>query len=66
MLVIAVGPTFLYPALYVVSLLADTFMGDRIIVDHFLTVSKRDIWDAFWGDWFAALMPTYLLAVPGR
>ena len=64
LITVGVAPLFLYPCLYVVLLATDTVFGDRIILDHLFTVSKRDIWDLFWGDWGAALIPSYLIALP--
>ena len=64
LMAISLGPALLYPCFYIVLLAADTLLGDRILLDHLMNVSKRDIWDLFWSDWAAALLASYVLLLP--
>jgi len=64
LIALGAGPLFVYPCLYVVMLTADSVFGDRLILDHMIFVSRRDIWDLFWADWAAALLPSFVLALP--
>lgn len=63
-LAVGIAPLFLYPCFYVVVLGADTVFGDRIIVDHLVNVSKRDIWDLFWSDWASSIVPSFVFVIP--
>lgn len=64
MIALALGPAFIYPSLYLAMLCFDTLLGDRVIIDQWLHVSKRDIWELFWSDWLRALPACYLAGVP--
>ena len=64
LMAVCLGPAFLYPCLYIVQLATDTLLGDQVILDHLLNVSKRDIWGLFWSDWASALVASYVLLLP--
>jgi hypothetical protein len=58
------GPLAFFPVFYAMTMVGDTLLGDRLILDHFIHVSKRDIWDMFWSDWISALLASYAFVLP--
>ncbi len=58
------SPPLLYPVFYLVCLIQDTVLGDRLIIDHLRYVARRDLLELFLRDWAAALPVSYLVAVP--
>lgn len=64
LLLLLLGPIFLYPAFYGATLLADTLLGEQQVLHYLLVQSKRFVWDSFWADWLVALPFSYGVLVP--
>lgn len=54
----------LYPCFYFSLLVFDTLRGEQQIIHRALQISQREIWDLFWGDWWAALPFSLALCLP--
>lgn len=63
LLVAVLLPLLFFPVFYVLVLVADTLVGDRLIVHHYLYVSRRELLDVFLSDWYNSLFMSYAVTL---